>query len=74
VETLVPVEGDALTGELSDTIERCLADDTFAWELEGGAWTRREGNTRNAQAELMERATKRAEPVEEPVEALRTKD
>ena len=33
VELLTPVEDPALRSELEDTLERCLADDTFAWEL-----------------------------------------
>ena len=57
VELLVPVENEELRRELDDTLERCLADDTFAWEMHGdGGWSRREGRTRAAQTELMERA------------------
>ena len=33
VELLAPVEDEALRAEIEDTLERCLADDTFAWEL-----------------------------------------
>ena len=33
VELLVPIEDPALRDEIEDTIELCLADDTFAWEL-----------------------------------------
>jgi polyphosphate kinase len=61
VELLVPVEDDALKGELADTLEHCLADDTFGWELGGdGAWRRRDGRNRSAHRELMERALERA--------------
>src|SRR3954454_12549689 len=57
VELLVPVEDEGLRAELDDTIERCLADDTYAWELDGeGRWSRRTGRTRWVQDELMERA------------------
>jgi polyphosphate kinase len=57
VELIVPVEDEGLRAELDDTLERSLADDTFAWELDGeGNWTRREGRTRSVQAELMDRA------------------
>jgi polyphosphate kinase len=57
VELLVPVENEDLRRELDDTLERCLADDTFAWELNGdGAWSRRRGGGRAVQEELMERA------------------
>ena len=33
VELLAPVENQELRAELADTLERCLADDTFAWTL-----------------------------------------
>ena len=36
VELLAPVEDPELRGEIEDTLERCLADDTFAWELRRG--------------------------------------
>ena len=61
VELLAPVEDPRLKAELEDTLERCLADDTFAWELdEEGAWTRREGRERSVHHELAERAQARA--------------
>jgi polyphosphate kinase len=57
VELLAPVENPELRAELEDTLERCLADDTFAWTLGADAiWTRREGRTRSVHRELMERA------------------
>jgi polyphosphate kinase len=57
VELIVPVENEGLRAELDDTLDRCLADDTFAWELDGeGKWTRRTGRTRSVQSELMDRA------------------
>ena len=47
VELLAPVKDESLRGELEDTLERNLADDTFAWELgPDGEWTRRTGGTR----------------------------
>jgi polyphosphate kinase len=56
VELLAPVEDPELQAELEDTLERCLADDTFAWTLDSdGVWTRRHGRTRCAHRELMER-------------------
>ncbi len=56
VELLTPVEDPELRAELEDTLERCLADDTFAWTLDsGGVWTRRTGRTRSVHRELMER-------------------
>jgi polyphosphate kinase len=57
VELLAPVEKQELRNELDDTLERCLADDTFAWTLgSDGRWTRRTGQTRSVHRELMERA------------------
>jgi polyphosphate kinase len=57
VELLVPVRDNALRAEIEDVIERCLADDTFAWDLGAdGGWTRREGRTRSVHAELMSQA------------------
>jgi polyphosphate kinase len=56
VELCVPIERPELQAELQDTLDRCLADDTFAWTLDAGAhWTRREGRTRSVHNELMER-------------------
>ena len=41
VELLTPVEDPALRAELEDTLERCFADDTFAWDLQpDGSWER----------------------------------
>jgi polyphosphate kinase len=65
VELLVPVDDAPLKAELEDTLERCFADDTFAWELDAdGAWTRREGGRRSIQHELMARALERAAPTQ----------
>jgi polyphosphate kinase len=61
VELLAPVESKALQSELEDTLERCFADDSFAWELESdGGWKRRAGGDRSVHAELRERAAERA--------------
>jgi polyphosphate kinase len=63
VELLTPVEDAALCAEVEHTLERCLADDTFGWELRpDGDWERRSGRSRAAHRELMERALGRAEP------------
>ncbi|MDQ6775922.1 MAG: polyphosphate kinase 1 [Actinomycetota bacterium] len=57
VELLTPIDNDELRAELDDTLERCLADDTFAWTLDAdGDWTRRDGRTSSVHAELMEKA------------------
>ena len=56
VELIVPIENEELRAELEDTLERCLADDTFAWQLGPDGWRRREGGTRAVHRELMERA------------------
>jgi polyphosphate kinase len=60
VELIAPVEDPALRAELEDTLERCLADDTFGWELGPDGWSRRIGGTRSAHRELPERAAERA--------------
>jgi polyphosphate kinase len=61
VELLAPVEDPALAAELEDTLDRCFADDTFAWDLEpDGSWTRRRGGNRRLHTELMQRAVRRA--------------
>jgi polyphosphate kinase len=60
VELLVPVEDPRLQEELEDTLERCLADDTFSWELGSDQrWHRRSGGERSVHRELMERALER---------------
>ena len=61
VELLVPVEDPELKAELEDTLERCLADDTFAWTLDSdGVWTRRHEHTRSVHRELMDRTLAQA--------------
>jgi polyphosphate kinase len=63
VELVTPVEEAALKAELLDVLERCLADNSNAWDLDSeGRWSRRQpdGETRNAQAELLERHSARA--------------
>jgi polyphosphate kinase len=61
VELLVPIEDPRLRAEVEDTIERCLADDTFGWQLgPDGSWERRRGGERSAHRELMTRAAERA--------------
>jgi polyphosphate kinase len=61
VELLAPIENQSLRQEVEDTVERCLADDTFAWELRpDDSWERRQGRTRSAHSELMQRAVEQA--------------
>ena len=63
VELVAPVDDPALRDDLLDTLERCLADDTNAWELGAdGAWTRRTpgAEPRSVQRELMARHAARA--------------
>jgi polyphosphate kinase len=61
VELLVPIERPELRAELDDTLERCMADDTFAWVLgPDGSWTRLHGDTRSVHRELMERTLAQA--------------
>ena len=65
VELLAPVDAEPLRKQLEDTLERCLADDTFGWELgPDGDWIRRTGGTRSVHRELMELATERAASAE----------
>ena len=59
VELVTPIDDPALQDELLDTLERCLADNSNAWELRtDGEWERLSpppgGERRNAQDELME--------------------
>ncbi len=69
VELVAPVLDPGLRADLIDALERCLADDTNAWELgEDGTWTRRTpdpGHPRSAQRELMERHAARAAEVQQ---------
>jgi len=58
VELVTPVLDPVLRDDLLDTLDRCFADDTNAWELgSDGRWTRRhpaEGTEpRSVQRELM---------------------
>ena len=57
VELVTPVEDPPLRADLLDTLERCLADNTNAWDLhEDGTWTRRHATgpeRRSVQQELM---------------------
>ncbi|HTX45836.1 MAG TPA: polyphosphate kinase 1 [Solirubrobacteraceae bacterium] len=61
VELLVPIEKPELRTELDDTLERCMADDTFSWVMDAhGGWTRQHGHTRCLHEELMERTLAQA--------------
>lgn len=56
VELVVPVQDDVLRGDILDTMERCLDDDTGAWVLGAdGVWARRPAGSpaRSVQNELM---------------------
>jgi polyphosphate kinase len=56
VELLTPINAPELQAELADTLERCFADDTYAWTMDAERhWTRRTGRTRSVHNELMER-------------------
>ncbi|MGA2009203.1 MAG: polyphosphate kinase 1 [Solirubrobacteraceae bacterium] len=56
VELLTPIEQPELQAELEDTLQRCLADDTYSWTLSAdGQWIRSTGRTRSVHNELMER-------------------
>ncbi|HEX7278609.1 MAG TPA: polyphosphate kinase 1 [Solirubrobacterales bacterium] len=63
VELVTPVEDAALKAELLDVLERSLADNSSSWELgSDGSWSRQQpdGETRNAQEELIARHSARA--------------
>ncbi|HEX4623033.1 MAG TPA: polyphosphate kinase 1 [Solirubrobacteraceae bacterium] len=57
VELVTPVEDPGLCADLLDTLERCLVDNTNAWDLnEDGTWTRRHptgAERHSVQQELM---------------------
>jgi polyphosphate kinase len=64
VELVVPVEDPGLREELLDVLERCLADNANAWDLDAhGNWARLapdNGQLRSVQEELRERHAARA--------------
>jgi polyphosphate kinase len=61
VELLAPVDDQELRADIDDTLERCLLDDTFAWEMSADrSWVRRREGTRSVHRELMERAVAQA--------------
>ncbi|MBV9213617.1 MAG: polyphosphate kinase 1 [Actinobacteria bacterium] len=61
VELVVPVGSRDLRDDLEDTLDRCLADDTFSWSLGAdGAWERRRRGDRSVHLELAHRALRRA--------------
>ena len=64
VELVTPVEDPALKADVLDTLERCLADDTNAWDLASDStWTRRTpdgAQPRSVHRELMVGHTARA--------------
>ena len=64
VELVAPVEDAALRAELLDVLERCLADNANAWELDAdGVWTRLRADgeeRRSVQEELRARHAARA--------------
>jgi polyphosphate kinase len=56
VELLTPVRDETLRADLTDTLDRCFADNVNSWELgEDGTWIRAEaeGEPRSVQRELM---------------------
>jgi polyphosphate kinase len=66
VEILAPVEDPTLSAQVRDMLDRCMADNTSAWELTAnGSWKRRtppsSAEKRSAQAELMERSLRMAQ-------------
>jgi polyphosphate kinase len=62
VELVVPIRDDRVRAELTDVLDRSMADDTNSWELgSDGRWTRREAAAgRSVQRELIERHVARS--------------
>jgi polyphosphate kinase len=64
VELATPIEDEGLQAELLDVLERSLADNSNAWELDAeGTWMRLlapEGERRNVQDELRQLHASRA--------------
>ncbi len=62
VELVIPIREERVRGELTDILDRSLADDMNAWELDAeGEWSRRESSDgRSVQRELIERHDSRA--------------
>jgi polyphosphate kinase len=62
VELVVPISDSRVRAELTDVLDRSLADDMNAWDLDAeGVWRRRSGaNGRSVQRELIERHSARA--------------
>jgi polyphosphate kinase len=72
VELLAPVESDALRAEVEETLERCLDDDSFAWDLQpDGEWVRRQGDNHSVHRELMRRALERVDADRDRISAPR---
>jgi polyphosphate kinase len=73
VELLAPLRDRAVRAELLDTLERCMEDNTNAWDLgEDGTWARRvpgEDAPHNLQQELMDRHAARAAEAQPPTSA-----
>jgi polyphosphate kinase len=66
VELLTPVEDDTLRDDLLDTLDRSLATDVYAWELQSdGSWSKRTPGDppRSVQRELMLQHAARASEV-----------
>jgi polyphosphate kinase len=64
VEALTPVGEAPLIAQIKDLLDRCLSDNTHAWELAAdGTWRRRVpgSDKRWVQGELMERAVRMAQ-------------
>ncbi len=62
VELVIPITEERIRAELMDVLDRSLADDMNAWDLDAeGSWSRRDGSEgRSVQRELIERAAARA--------------
>ena len=62
VELVVPITDPRVRSELGDVLDRSLADDMNAWDLDAeGKWTRRDGSKgRSVQREMIEKHSARS--------------
>jgi polyphosphate kinase len=74
VELMVPIDDVALRSDVEDVIERCLADDSFAWDLGPDGWTRRQAGNRSVHRELTARALERVRQPSLPEAAAEERD
>ncbi len=62
VELIIPITDERIRSELTDVLDRSLADDMNAWDLDAeGEWARRDGSQgRSVQREMIEKHSARS--------------